>query len=255
MLREATPDSQIFISKLTPVGDQELNIERELLNAKVEKKIREMYSTEIKFIDHSNLAKQGNPLRTFYNQDQLHLSKEGAVMFCDNFEAAIETHIRGTAQRNAEDKTEGGNKIFKHKDSNRRYRWDRGNEDDNRGGSYNNDNRRHNRNYENRPMSLRFNNSPRERADYSVEKAFTEARTRMEMIIEIEQGTGITEIDTEVTLIVGIVATVIIVTVTETVKGTDIKEVMIVLILIDNTMTFHLDMFTMQRIGIVEKTV
>ena len=61
-LRLYAPEAKIAISKLTPVGDRELDIDRTMINAGCEKKLREVHNDLI-FIDNSNLAEQGIPVR------------------------------------------------------------------------------------------------------------------------------------------------------------------------------------------------
>ena len=89
----ASPDSKIIISKLAPVADEALNIESELLNVQTEKKTRESYSSNITFIDHSNLARRGTIVKDFYKQDKLHLSGDGIRVFLDNLKREINTKI------------------------------------------------------------------------------------------------------------------------------------------------------------------
>ena len=89
----ASPDSKIIISKLAPVADEALNIESELLNVQTEKKTRESYSSNITFIDHSNLTRRGTIVKDFYKQDKLHLSDDGIRVFLDNLKREINTKI------------------------------------------------------------------------------------------------------------------------------------------------------------------
>ena len=87
-LRETAPDAKIVVSKITPVGDRELSIESTMLNASCEKKLREIHK-DIQFIDHSNLADQGRPIKTHYKPDMLHLSYNGVIIFGSNLRKVI----------------------------------------------------------------------------------------------------------------------------------------------------------------------
>ena len=92
-LRQYAPEAKIAISKLTPVGDRELDIDRTIFNAGCEKKLREVHNDLI-FIDNSNLAAQGIPIREFYKQDMLHLSYSGTIRFGNNLRRTILTLMR-----------------------------------------------------------------------------------------------------------------------------------------------------------------
>ena len=59
-----------------------------MFNAGCEKKLREVHNDLI-FIDNSNLAEQGIPVREFYKQDMLHLSYSGALRFGNNLRRTI----------------------------------------------------------------------------------------------------------------------------------------------------------------------
>ena len=81
-------EAKIAVSKMTSVGDRELDIDRIILNPGCEKKLREVHNDLI-FIDNSNLADQGIPVREFYKQDMLHLSYSGAIRFGSNLRRTI----------------------------------------------------------------------------------------------------------------------------------------------------------------------
>ena len=61
--REAAPESKVGVSKVIPVGDHEVDIDRNLFNAENEKKLTEINKSEIVFIDHGNLAERGVPIK------------------------------------------------------------------------------------------------------------------------------------------------------------------------------------------------
>ena len=75
--KETAPDSKIAISKVIPVGNHEIDIERILFNAESEKKLGEVLASEVAFLDHGNLAEQGVPIKTYYRDDLVHLSSQG----------------------------------------------------------------------------------------------------------------------------------------------------------------------------------
>ena len=87
--KEAAPESQIVVSKVIPVGDHEIDINRNLLNAQNEKTITELKQTQISFIDHGNLAERGTPIKEYYRPDLIHLAGQGVVVFAENLENEI----------------------------------------------------------------------------------------------------------------------------------------------------------------------
>ena len=91
-LKEKAKDAKIVVSKIAPVGDRELSIEGTILNASCEKKVREIHD-DIKFLDHSNLAEQGVPIKTFYRPDMLHFSYTGVINFDKNLRRVIEESL------------------------------------------------------------------------------------------------------------------------------------------------------------------
>ena len=56
--REAAPESKIVVSKVIPIGDHEIDIERNVFNAENEKRLTEINKAGISFIDHGNLAER-----------------------------------------------------------------------------------------------------------------------------------------------------------------------------------------------------
>ena len=62
--REAAPESKIVVSKVIPIDDHEIDIDRNLFNAQNEKRLTEINVSEISFIDHGNLAERGNQSKT-----------------------------------------------------------------------------------------------------------------------------------------------------------------------------------------------
>ena len=81
-LKEGAPNAKIVISRLLPVGDRQLDIERTLLNATNEKKLLDIH-TDIIFLDHSNLSHQGNVIEEYFREDKLHLSNCTAYLFLE----------------------------------------------------------------------------------------------------------------------------------------------------------------------------
>lgn len=68
-LKEAAPNTKIAVSKVAPVGNRQLEMERNLLNAEMEKKLTEVLNSDITFIDHGNLAERGFIIKEYYMQD------------------------------------------------------------------------------------------------------------------------------------------------------------------------------------------
>ena len=87
-LKSTAKDAKIAVSKIAPVGDRELSIESSMLNASCEKKLSEIHQ-DIHFIDHSNLAEQGSPVKKFYRPDMIHLSNNGVITFGTNLKRVI----------------------------------------------------------------------------------------------------------------------------------------------------------------------
>ena len=81
-LREAAPESKIVVSKVIPIGDHEVDIERNLFNVESEKKLTEINKTEINFIDHGNLAERGAPIKKYYRPDFGTLSWRRCLSVC-----------------------------------------------------------------------------------------------------------------------------------------------------------------------------
>lgn len=93
-LKEASSSAKIAVSKVAPVGDRQLEIERNLLNAEMEKKITEVLKSSVTFIDHGNLAERGLIIKEYYRQDKLHLSNNGIECFTRNLRDDIHDRIR-----------------------------------------------------------------------------------------------------------------------------------------------------------------
>ena len=113
-LRETATDAKIVVSKIIPVGDRELSIECCMFNASCEKKVMETHK-EIRFLDHSNLAEQGKPIKTLYKPDMIHLSYNGVINFGTNLKKGIDnlsTNKETTdASRENNKPTEGGRNL------------------------------------------------------------------------------------------------------------------------------------------------
>ena len=87
-LKEGAPNAKVVISRLLPVGDRQLDIERTLLIANNEKKLLDIH-TDIIFLDHSNLSHQGNVIEEYFREDKLHLSNRGIFVFGSNLQREI----------------------------------------------------------------------------------------------------------------------------------------------------------------------
>ena len=88
-LQEAAPDAKFLLSKVTPVGERALEIERNMLNAGTEKIFTESAVDNISYIDHGNLADRGSIIKELYRPDELHLSQDGVYKFTGNLKDAI----------------------------------------------------------------------------------------------------------------------------------------------------------------------
>lgn len=97
--REAAPDSKIVVSKVIPIGDHEVDIDRNLFNAENEKRLTEINKSEISFIDHGNLAERGVPIKDYYRPDLIHLAGQGIAVFTGNLEKEIIKGLRKEEQR------------------------------------------------------------------------------------------------------------------------------------------------------------
>ena len=87
--REAAPESKIVVSKIIPIGDHEIDIDRNLLNAENEKRLTEINKSEIGFIDHGNLSDRGIPIKEYYRPVLIHLSGHGVAVLAKNIEKEI----------------------------------------------------------------------------------------------------------------------------------------------------------------------
>ena len=83
-LRDAAPGCKCVMSKLIPVVDHNLDIERTMFNAIVEKKLAEIDKSEISFLDNGNLADQGEPVKHYYRQDLIHMKTSEVEVFADD---------------------------------------------------------------------------------------------------------------------------------------------------------------------------
>ena len=99
-MKEAAPSAKIVISKLIPIEDRELYIDGMLLNAKCEKKLREIYGSEVMFIDNSNFAEQGAPITKYFREDKLHLSNRGSLEFGNNLKQELNYILNQSGHEN-----------------------------------------------------------------------------------------------------------------------------------------------------------
>ena len=109
--REAAPESKIVVSKVIPIGDHEIDIDRNLFNAQNEKKLTEINKSEISFIDHGNPAERGKPIKDYYRPDFVHLEGQGVAVFAENLEKEISRVLKKgelRLQTGSETKHNGG---------------------------------------------------------------------------------------------------------------------------------------------------
>ncbi|MCG8044937.1 MAG: SGNH/GDSL hydrolase family protein, partial [Candidatus Thiodiazotropha endolucinida] len=92
--REVAPECKVVVSKIVPIGDHDVDIDRSIFNANSERKLTEINKTEIGFIDHGNLAERGVPIKDYYRQDVIHLSGRGVEIFADNLEREIKRILK-----------------------------------------------------------------------------------------------------------------------------------------------------------------
>ena len=94
-LEKAAPGTKFLFSKVAPVGERSLEIERNLLNAEAEKTFSVTRDGHVSYIDHSNLADRGPIIKDYYKPDELHLSKDGIYRYTENLKDAIQNALRG----------------------------------------------------------------------------------------------------------------------------------------------------------------
>ena len=87
-LRETATDAKIVVSKIIPVVEREVSIDCSMFNVSCEEKVMKIHK-DIRFLDHSNLAEQGKPIKTLYKPDIIHLSYNGVISFGTNLKRAI----------------------------------------------------------------------------------------------------------------------------------------------------------------------
>ena len=122
--REAAPESKIVVSKVIPIGDHEIDIERNIFNAENEKRLTEINKAGISFIDHGNLAERGIPIKEYYRPDLIHLAGRGVAVFAENLEKEIVRVIKSGEER-IETETETSTQYNRSRDMNtgdRNYR-------------------------------------------------------------------------------------------------------------------------------------
>ena len=83
-LKEAAPESTLVMSKPIPIGDESLDIERNIFNARLMKKLSEDERINVSLIDHGNLSEQGLPIKHYYRQDLVHLAPDGIDLYTTN---------------------------------------------------------------------------------------------------------------------------------------------------------------------------
>ena len=88
-LKEVAPESKVVVSKTIPIGDQKLDIERNVFNASIAKELSEDSEVNVSFLDHGNLAEQALPIKNYYRQDLVHLAPDGIDVFSTNLRRMI----------------------------------------------------------------------------------------------------------------------------------------------------------------------
>lgn len=88
-LKEVAPDSKVVVSTPIPIGDQTLDIERNIFNASVAKALSENREVNVSFLDHGNLAEQAFPIKRYYRQDLVHLAPDGIDVYTTNLRRMI----------------------------------------------------------------------------------------------------------------------------------------------------------------------
>ena len=88
-LKEAAPESKLVMSKPIPIGDESLDIERNIFNARLLKKLSEDEHINASLIDHENLSEQGLPIKRYYRQDLVHLAPNGIDVYTTNLRKVI----------------------------------------------------------------------------------------------------------------------------------------------------------------------
>ena len=83
-LKEVAPESKVVVSKPIPIGDQKLDIVRNIFNASIVKELSEDSEVNVCFLDHGNLAEQAFPIKRYYRQNLVHLSPDGLDVFSTN---------------------------------------------------------------------------------------------------------------------------------------------------------------------------
>ena len=78
-----------MVSKPIPIGDRTLDIERNIFNANVEKKLSEDGKVKVLFLDHGNLPDQGFPIKPCYRLDLVHLVPYGIDVLTTNLRRMI----------------------------------------------------------------------------------------------------------------------------------------------------------------------
>ena len=107
------------MSKPIPIGDQTLDIERNIFNANMAKKLADD-KVDVLFLDHGNLAEQGYPIKPYYRQDLVHLADEGVEVYTTNIRKMI---ARVLKKDNAEDDEYWANNIhLDRRDQGQHYR-------------------------------------------------------------------------------------------------------------------------------------
>ena len=77
-----------IVSKVLPVGNCDLSVESSVLNVHLEKKLLEVHNG-VTFISHINVTDQGQIIKDYYKEDQLHLSIRGVLLFGGDLHKSI----------------------------------------------------------------------------------------------------------------------------------------------------------------------
>ena len=134
-LKEVAPESKVVVSKTIPIGDQKLDIERNVFNASIAKELSEDSEVNVSFLDHGNLAEQALPIKNYYRQDMVHLAPDGIDVFSTNLRRMINEVLKKNVgpDENSQRKDINNNSNFSGRSNVYHYRDD--NRDSNSKGS------------------------------------------------------------------------------------------------------------------------
>ena len=127
-IKEVAPESNVVVWKSIPIGNQKLDIERNVFNASIVKKLSEDSEVNLSFLDHGNLAEQALPIKDYYKQDLVHLAPDGIDVFSTNLRRIINEVLKKNVspddnnQRkdiNISSNFSGRRNVYQYRDDNR----------------------------------------------------------------------------------------------------------------------------------------